>query len=33
MMSKIPYDFDMVYDDWMVFGTIDIKKSDAIKEM
>lgn len=25
MMSKIPYDFDMVYDDWMVFGTIDIK--------
>ena len=26
-------DFDMIYDDWMVFGTIDIKKSNAIKEM
>ena len=27
------YDFDMIYDDWMVFGTFDIKKSNAIKEM
>lgn len=33
MVSRMPYDFDMIYDDWMVFGTLDIKKSNAIKEM
>lgn len=32
-MTRIPYDFDMIYDDWMIIGTLDIKKSDVIKDM
>mgnify|MGYP003312615515 CR=1 FL=1 len=32
-MKRIPYDFDMIYDDWMIIETLDIKKSDVIKDM
>ena len=32
-MKRIPYDFDMIYDDWMIMGTLEIKKSNVIKDM
>lgn len=32
-MKRIPYDFDMIYDDWMIMGTLEMKKSNVIKDM